>query len=172
MTAQTRYKDPQYPRHYYQAHREELLVKQSAYARARLVGPDGDHVRALRANRVRRFRELRPEDTKRWHRSARKRLKLQMIAAYGGNCDCCGENRHEFLTLDHVNRDGNQHRATFGGRGIATSMQIWADLKRRGWPKDGFRVLCMNCNWATRYGTACPHTQFAPEQHAAFLSVI
>ena len=83
-----------------------------------------------------------------------------MIVAYGGHCVCCGETAAEFLTLDHVNRDGAAHRAAFGGRGVATSLQIYADLRRRGWPQDSYRLLCMNCNFAkSRFGGICPHEQ-------------
>jgi hypothetical protein len=31
------------------------------------------------------------------------------------------------------------------------------ELKRQNWPQDGYRVLCMNCNWATSRGRTCPH---------------
>ena len=146
-----------YRKAYYQAHREELLAKQSAYQKARLAGPNGDHVRELRCKRVQASRRRRPEDWRRWNRESWTRIKAELIAAYGGRCVCCEETAPAFLTLDHTNRDGKQHRAQFGGRGIATAKQIYADLKRRGWPQDGYRLLCMNCNFATRYGQPCPH---------------
>jgi hypothetical protein len=79
-------------------------------------------------------------------------LRAGMLAAYGGVCACCGEDREPFLTLDHSNRDGAEHRRSVGG-----SNSILVDLRNRGWPKDGYRILCMNCNWATRYGKECPH---------------
>ena len=165
-------KSEEYHHRYYVEHREALSSQQRAYAKARLIGPDGDHVRSLRRERVRLYRLRKPDVFKRQSRESRERLRAEVFSAYGDRCDCCGETSKAFLTLDHVNRDGNKHRAMFGGRKGCSSRQIFLDLKRRGWPKDGFRILCMNCNWATRFGAECPHTQFVPEQHRAFLSVV
>jgi hypothetical protein len=90
-------------------------------------------------------------------RGARRqiRLKREMIAAYStsGSCECCGETGLAFLTLDHIKRDGTADRLAFGG-----SHRLWSSLKKRGWPDLGYRILCMNCNFATRYGRPCPHT--------------
>jgi hypothetical protein len=58
------------------------------------------------------------------------------------------------VTLDHINRDGAQHRRLVGsGRG---GWRIYADVIKQGCPKDRFRLLCMN-NFATRAGDPCPH---------------
>lgn len=75
-----------------------------------------------------------------------------MVAAYGGRCACrnCPETDPAFLTLDHVNGDGKEHRAIVGSH-------AYADLRRRGWPQDGFRLLCWNCNSMTRFAQVCPH---------------
>ena len=78
-----------------------------------------------------------------------RKLREEALAKYGGVCACCGEFRHEFLALDHINGGGRVHR-----RAINTPLPRW--LKKNGWP-EGFRVLCHNCNMAKgRYG-ACPH---------------
>lgn len=86
-------------------------------------------------------------------KEARRRLKQQMVDAYGGSCTCCGESDLEFLTVEHVNRDGKQHRMSF-----RSAQSVWADLRRRGWPKGDYTVLCMNCNWASRFNGVCPHS--------------
>ncbi len=79
-------------------------------------------------------------------------LKAEIIAAYGGACTCCGEVHHEFLTIDHTNGDGAQHRKLKGkGRGI------YLDLKARGFPQDGYRLMCLNCNIALGFYGYCPH---------------
>lgn len=85
------------------------------------------------------------------------RLKLEMILAYGSRCACCHETEQAFLTLDHIERDGKGHRKQF-----RSSVGIYGDLRRRGWPKDKYRLLCMNCNFATRYGKPCPHSVKRP----------
>jgi len=82
----------------------------------------------------------------------RKRNRDEMVAAYGGHCACprCPETNPAFLTLEHVNRDGKTHRAKVGSH-------TYADLRRRGWPKEGYALLCWNCNAMTRFGRTCPH---------------
>lgn len=81
------------------------------------------------------------------------KLKLEMIAAYGGRCSCCGETEPRFLTLEHLEHDGQEHRKQKRCGGFGT----WRDLKRRGWPKDKYTIYCWNCNLATRLGDPCPH---------------
>lgn len=75
-----------------------------------------------------------------------------MIEAYGGRCACrnCPETNTAFLTLEHVNGDGAEHRAKVGSH-------TYADLRRKGWPQDGYTLLCWNCNALKRYGRTCPH---------------
>lgn len=79
-------------------------------------------------------------------------IRAEALAQYGGQCACCGEQEDAFLALDHARRDGNAHRARVGGQA-----GVYRDLKRRGWPTDGYRLLCHNCNMATRFGAICPH---------------
>jgi len=75
-----------------------------------------------------------------------------MVAAYGGHCACprCPETNPAFLTLEHLNGTGKAHRAKVG-------RHAYADLRRRGWPKEGYTLLCWNCNAMTRFGRTCPH---------------
>lgn len=82
------------------------------------------------------------------------RLQHQAIMAYGGYvCACCGETEPLFLTIDHINNDGTQHRKTFQSSG--DGLYKW--LKNHNYPK-GFQVLCMNCNFGKRRnGGICPH---------------
>jgi hypothetical protein len=82
----------------------------------------------------------------------RRALRLEMIAAYGGVCVCCGESRWEFLTIDHVNGGGKKHQRSAGG-----SRRILEGLKKAGWPRDGFRLLCYDCNCSRGAHGYCPH---------------
>lgn len=113
---------------------------------------------ALRQSGRERARELRQDpDFRARANEASKRhwasLKAEMISAYGGACSCCGESESAFLSLEHLNGDGAEHRASLGG-----ASKVWADLKKRGWPKDGYTVLCFNCNLGKRCnGGICPH---------------
>jgi len=89
-----------------------------------------------------------------WYRSWRGKIKLEMVAAYGGKCTCCGEAEPAFLTIEHKKRDGPAHRKelcrNFGS-------DFYKALKKKGWPKRGLTLFCMNCNFASRYGKKCPH---------------
>ena len=86
-------------------------------------------------------------------------LKAELLTAYGGRCMCCGETAPEFLSIDHANGDGQEHRKRVGSGGV------WGDLRRQGYPREGYRLLCMNCQFGTMRGKACPH-QVAKEQIA------
>jgi hypothetical protein len=88
-------------------------------------------------------------------RETRHRLKLEVIAAYGGACACCGESTPEFLAVDHVDDDGAAHRRELGKhRSAGAATYEW--LKRNGFPRDRFQLLCHNCNFAKSTG-GCPH---------------
>lgn len=80
-------------------------------------------------------------------------LKKQVFSAYGNECSCCGEKRIEFLTIDHIFGDGAEHRrvSSMVGR------RIYGYLKQLGYPKDRYRLLCMNCNWSHGKFGYCPH---------------
>ena len=80
------------------------------------------------------------------------KLRSEAYAAYGGRCVCCGESRPQFLTIDHVNGDGAEHR-----KRVAPGCMILQWLQQRGWPQEGFQLLCWNCNCAKGIRGGCPH---------------
>lgn len=97
-------------------------------------------------------------------------LRKDAVAAYGGRCQCpggCDVDTEAFLSIDHVNDDGAEHRKEIG-----TSIYRW--LKKNNYPKDGFRLLCYNCNIGRANSAGvCPHehasapsleTEIAPYQ--------
>ena len=68
-------------------------------------------------------------------------------------CACCGESYY-FLTVDHIDGLGEQHRREIGAQG---SNSIYIYLRRGNFPP-GFQILCYNCNFARHYfGGICPH---------------
>lgn len=76
-----------------------------------------------------------------------RRLKREVFDALGNKCVVCGEHRIEFLTLDHVNNDGNEHRRSLTGNSRAgNSPMVYRDVRKQGYPKDKFQLLCYNCN--------------------------
>ena len=101
------------------------------------------------------------EDTK-VHRSQRqkeyvRKYKLNVLEHYGNKCECCGESKYEFLSIDHKNGGGNKMRKNkehpFGG------LQLYKWIVDNDYP-DMFRVLCHNCNLSIGFFGYCPHGQF------------
>jgi len=94
-----------------------------------------------------------------------KRLKLEVLNAYGGpkcSCNKCPEKSGDinFLTIDHINDDGNEHRKVLGSGG--STLYRW--LRKNGFPS-GYRVLCFNCNSARHInGGVCPHEKLCTTQ--------
>jgi hypothetical protein len=86
-------------------------------------------------------------------REARAALRREFIVEYGGRCACCAEPEPLFLTLEHKQRDGKQHRLATGN----TSHGVLLDLKQKGWPKEDYELLCFNCNRASWLQGVCPH---------------
>lgn len=83
-----------------------------------------------------------------------KEVRLAALKAYSKDliCDCCSEKNVEFLTIDHINGNGNKYRKKIGGGSGA----IYRWLRDNNYPK-GFRVLCMNCNYSIGIYGYCPH---------------
>ena len=96
--------------------------------------------------------ELHQQRARESQARGRAKLREELLAAYGGTCACpkCPETNPAFLTLEHVNGDGKAHRLRAGSH-------TYADLRRQGWPQQGYTLLCWNCNAATRHGKTCPH---------------
>jgi hypothetical protein len=103
--------------------------------------------------------------TNRKNKISTNALRAEAIAAYGGHCDCCGEATLKFLSFDHINNDGKKDRSQ-GGRGKGP--KLWGWLKRNGWPKGEFQLLCFNCNMAKMQSGECPHVR----QSQAYLRLV
>lgn len=110
-------------------------------------------------------RRARIESTQRWrdshydyflseNRRRRSDLRNKILDGYGAICKCCGETIREFLTIEHPNRDGKEHRKKH--KGIA----MYKELIRRNFPPPYF-LLCWNCNCSQRWGNPCPHVSQA-----------
>lgn len=76
-------------------------------------------------------------------------LKTEVMNAYGNKCECCGEKRFEFLSIDHVGnwgyKDQHRNRAT-----------LYNHIKKQGFPGT-YRILCYNCNCSIGLYGYCPH---------------
>lgn len=107
-----------------------------------------------------------PAAAKGAQRRCTQRLKLLVLGHYGGAfCRCCKERDLRFLTLDHVNNDGNVQRRAVQELGAG----VYAYLARHKYPqKPKLQVLCYNCNLgrAKNSGT-CPHKDPLSKKHLA-----
>lgn len=124
---------------------------------------DTDKHQAQR-EKAREYRATNKDKRKKWNRDwiaknrerynaskliYRDRLKVETFKAYGG-CSCirCGISDLDVLCLDHINDDGASHRKelNISSRGNAAGVTTYAALKKLGFPKGRFQVLCANCN--------------------------
>lgn len=80
--------------------------------------------------------------------------KAKVFEHYGMQCACCGESTLMFLTIDHINNNGAEHRRKLKSAG-GSSFFSW--IVRNNFP-DGFQTLCRNCNWGKHANHGiCPH---------------
>jgi len=102
------------------------------------------------------------EAKRKWRKSnpqyyilASRQQFINALNQYGGqSCKCCNESNIFFLTIDHINNNGAQHRKETGG--VSGKNLAWW-LKKNGYPS-GFQVLCFNCNCGrARNDGVCPH---------------
>lgn len=108
------------------------------------------------------IREARNKLNREWIASNRERynqakaeyrfkLKVATFMHYGNGvmaCAHCGYTADiDALCLDHINDDGNVHRAQLGvaGRRSGGATTMYERLKAHGW-MDGLQLLCFNCN--------------------------
>ena len=86
-------------------------------------------------------------------KKGRRKRKLEVIEAYGGECACCGETNPVLLTIDHIHNNGKEHRKEMSG---GDQLYIW--LKKEGFPTAEYQLLCYSCNIGKhRNGGVCPH---------------
>jgi len=99
-------------------------------------------------------RDCRNADNRPYERKRTSQIRLLVLQHYSGkevpDCACCGESLIEFLTIDHIDGGGHQHRKHL------KKVNIYHWLKARGFPS-GYRVLCMNCNHSLGVRGYCPH---------------
>jgi hypothetical protein len=126
---------------YYYAHQKEILEKGHIY---RQVNREKENARQQR------WRKENPERLK----EQRQDKRFMVLQYYSRSdipfCDCCGEKTLEFLCIDHISGNGNEHRRE------TKKAPIYAWLIQHNFP-DGFRVLCHNCNLSLGFYGYCPH---------------
>lgn len=112
--------------------------------------------RARHSERLKAYDREKYQNDPEYQADIRRRhyRKLQKIVFdhYGNECACCGESEPIFLSIDHVNNDGAEHRKEIGVGHILFRWIIDNDF-----PKT-LQLLCCNCNLGKhRNGGVCPH---------------
>ena len=143
------YKNLEERRKNYAKNKDEINRKRRKYGKS-------PEVKAKKSIRQKEWREAnlekRRENERKYGKKYRRKLKLMAIKNYGGKCNCCGEKNPAFLSIDHINQNGAEHRKEIG-----THIEIW--LRKNNYPR-GFQVLCFNCNWGKHINNGiCPHKQ-------------
>jgi len=87
----------------------------------------------------RRYLATHRDQVRARHREYNRKLRQEILSAYGRKCAICGEKEEASLTLDHIKNDGRAHRLQ-KGRGIYT------DIRQQGFPTNKYRILCRSCN--------------------------
>ena len=85
---------------------------------------------------------------------SKRKLREEMIVAYGGRCSCCGETQYEFLQIHHIQESGVEERKRLK---TGNHNKIIAHLRKMNWPKDSHTILCANCNLSLGSYGYCPH---------------
>lgn len=97
--------------------------------------------------------EKNPARVKATRERTRDKLRLDVLGAYGNQCQCCGISESRFLAVDHIDGNGAAHKRSFGIKS-AQAMYCW--LRKNGFPP-GFQLLCHNCNTTKSLYGGCPH---------------
>lgn len=134
------------PLTYYQKNKQA----RSEYQKKYIQRPE---VKEMKAN----WKRLNPTKQVVYNKKQVRKRKIKVIFHYSKGlmcCSCCGESEIEFLTIDHPNNDGAKHRKEIGG-----GNRFYSWVIKNSFPK-GFRVLCMNCNFARGRFGKCPHENY------------
>lgn len=83
-----------------------------------------------------------------------RKIREEMLTAYGHACECCGETDGKFLAVDHKFGGGTKARRE-GPIRPGVQLHLW--LRKKGFPTAEFRLLCHNCNMARGLYGSCPH---------------
>lgn len=110
------------------------------------------------AEAVRRYR-LKPgikEKERERQTKYRTHLKQLIFDYYGNKCNCCNESNIYFLSVDHINNDGNKDPRRKDGKRFGGRMLYHKIIKENF--SNRYQILCMNCNFGkAKNNGICPH---------------
>lgn len=150
-----------YEKAWREAHREELREYMREYWKRNREKLNKQHQERREKDKegYRAKERARYQKRKEELRERRKELRLKVISYYSqgkNECACCGERHIEFLSINHIEGNGRNHRLKITGGRYRAGSNFYRWLIRNNYP-EGYNVLCMNCNFALgKYGY-CPH---------------
>ena len=90
-------------------------------------------------------------------------IRKEIVGHYSKNsfqCNCCGEDKIDFLTIDHIEgkkqMDSDKNLVSLGYNSKMSSYSLYKWIINNNFP-DGFQILCTNCNCAKGVFGICPH---------------
>lgn len=125
-----------------------------------LFDSNGYLCRSCNRKKIKGWHEENPGKKSEYHAKSVQKLRRETYEAYGGECACCGEDQWQFLSIDHENGGGAEERERLGLGGVG----FYRLLRQQGFPKEGYRLLCMNCNTALGFYGYCPHQKEESEK--------
>ena len=155
----------EYAKRYRESHPDDVKA-----AKARYIAANIEKIREYRRKWSKEWRKKHPNHAVNKYRNDPvlraksierakvygRKLREDAFSAYGSACVCCGETERAFLTIDHFGDDrGKKSSDKYFKRSIRGTSE-YLRLRRLGWPKEGVRILCFNCNCGRRNGL-CPH---------------
>ena len=143
-------KNKEVQRAYYFKNKEKICQKARKWAK--------DNRERKKELARKRYARLSPEEKKNRRRypfNPQVHYKKEVIGHYGGLCACCGEANLAFLSIDHINDNGREHKGL--GRTRYKGLPLYRYLKNHNYP-EGIQVLCLNCNIGKKNNKGtCPH---------------
>ncbi len=104
-----------------------------------------------------------------------KRIRLEVLVHYSNSdkpfCVCCNESNMEFLCIDHIDGNGNEHRRHINNSKFTSGgAPFYSWLIKNKYPK-GYQVLCFNCNNSKAHYGYCPHKKAQEEIEQASIKL-
>ena len=128
----------------YERNKDEILAKQHKY-----YEENKETIREQHKEYREKHREHLAAKSAEAQRKRNQKLKELFVSMYGGKCECCGEAEVTFLSIDHINGQIGIKKKEGGARAYKNATESFDPQK--------YRVLCLNCNSAVRFGRTCPH---------------
>lgn len=133
------------------ARTEEQKRKAAEYAR-QWRAKQGDQYRTYASKYQKEWRRKNRASWKESHKKTRRKLRLEVLAFFGGKCCRCGFSDWRALQIDHINGCGNDDkllRVKIGG-GVMHKVRRFI-YERPEEAKAKYQCLCANCNWIKRF---------------------